>query len=328
MSLEKYSAQQFEIFFDQIFDNKIENDSIKDFLLEINSHNLPINSLFGAVNSLKKRMIKIHHHQDALDVCGTGGDKLKTLNISTAVAIILACAGIKIAKHGNRAVSSASGSADIFTHLGIAFDDNIKNIDNNLRKHNLSFLFAPFFHPALKNVAEIRKSINEPTIFNYIGPLLNPTNPQKQIIGTSRKDVMHKIAEVLLKNNPAGSFYIVHGFDGMDEITLSDNSYLLKISHQKINEMEIINPENYGINKCKIDEIIGGNPEYNSQKMLELFAGKTSKYLYIVVLNCAFALQLINKFQNINDGIIFSRNLIKSGKVAKFLIEIKNNFIS
>ena len=328
MTLEKYSAQQFENFFDQIFDNKIENDSIKDFLLEINSYNLPINSLFGAVNSLKKRMIKIPHHQDALDVCGTGGDKLKTLNISTAVAIILACAGIKIAKHGNRAVSSASGSADIFTHLGIAFDNNLKNIDNNLRQHNLSFLFAPFFHPALKNVAEIRKSINEPTIFNYIGPLLNPTNPQKQIIGTSRKDVMHKIAEVLLKNNPAGSFYIVHGFDGMDEITISDDSYLLKISHQKINEMEIINPENYGINKCKIDEIIGGNPEYNSQKMLELFAGKTSKYLDIVVLNCAFALQLINKFQNINDGIIFSRNLIKSGKVAEFLTAIKNNFIS
>jgi anthranilate phosphoribosyltransferase len=253
LTLEKYSAQQFENFFDQIFDNKIENDSIKDFLLEINSYNLPINSLFGAVNSLKKRMIKIPHHQDALDVCGTGGDKLKTLNISTAVAIILACAGIKIAKHGNRAVSSASGSADIFTHLGIAFDNNLKNIDNNLRQNNLCFLFAPFFHPALKNVAEIRKSINEPTIFNYIGPLLNPTNPQKQIIGTSRKDVMHKIAEVLLKNNPAGSFYIVHGFDGMDEITISDDSYLLKISHQKINEMEIINPENYGINKCKID---------------------------------------------------------------------------
>ena len=327
MSLEKFSAQQFENIFDQIFENKIDTNSIKDFLLEINSQNLPINSLFGAVNSLKKRMIKIPNHQDALDVCGTGGDKLKTLNISTAVAIILACAGVKIAKHGNRAVSSASGSADIFTHLGIAFDDNIKNIDNNLRQHNLSFLFAPFFHPALKNIAEIRKSINEPTIFNYIGPLLNPTNPQKQIIGTSRHDIMHKIAEVLIKNNPAGSFYIVHGFDGMDEITISDNSYLLKISHQKINEMEIVNPENYGINKCKIDEIVGGNAEYNSQKMLELFTGKTSKYLDIVVLTCAFALQLIDKFPNINDGIIFSQKLLESGKVSKFLSEIKNNFI-
>lgn len=325
MSLAKYSIQQFENIFDQIFDNKIDNDSIKDFLLEINSHNLPINSLFGAVNSLKRRMIKIPHHQDALDVCGTGGDKLKTLNISTAVAFILACGGVKIAKHGNRAVSSTSGSADIFTHLGIAFDDDLKNIDNNLRQHNLSFLFAPFFHPALKNVAEIRKSINQPTIFNYIGPLLNPANPRKQIIGTSNYDIMHKIAEVLIKNNPAGSFYIVHGFDGMDEITLSDNSYLLKISHQKINEMEIINPENYGINKCQIDEIIGGNPEYNSQKMLELFAGKTSKYLDIVVLNCAFALQLINKFHNINDGIIFSRNLIKSGKVLDFLNKVRKN---
>ena len=325
MSLEKYSAQQFENIFDQIFDNKIDNDSIKDFLLELNAQNLPINSFFGAINSLKKRMIKIPKHQDALDVCGTGGDKLKTLNISTAVAIILACAGVKIAKHGNRAVSSASGSADIFTHLGIAFDNNLKNIDNNLRQNNLCFLFAPFFHPALKNVAEIRKSINEPTIFNYIGPLLNPANPQKQIIGTSRKDVMGKIAEVLIKINPAGSFYIVHGFEGMDEITISDDSYLLKISHQKINEMEIINPENYGINKCKIDEIIGGDPEYNSQKMLELFAGKTSKYLDIVVLNCAFALQLIDKIPNINDGIIFSRKLLESGKVLEFLSKIKHN---
>ena len=325
MSLEKFSAQQFENIFDQIFENKINSESIKDFLLELNAQNLPINSFFGAINSLKKRMIKIPKHQDALDVCGTGGDKLKTLNISTAVAIILACAGVKIAKHGNRAVSSASGSADIFTHLGIAFDNNLKNIDNNLRQNNLCFLFAPFFHPALKNVAEIRKSINEPTIFNYIGPLLNPANPQKQIIGTSRKDVMGKIAEVLIKINPAGSFFIVHGFDGMDEITISDDSYLLKISHQKINEMEIINPENYGINKCKIDEIIGGDPEYNSQKMLELFAGKTSKYLDIVVLNCAFALQLIDKIPNINDGIIFSRKLLESGKVLEFLSKIKHN---
>lgn len=325
MSLEKYSAQQFENIFDQIFEKKINDNSTKNFLLELNSQNLPINSFFGAINSLKKRMIKIPQHQDALDVCGTGGDKLKTLNISTAVAFVLACSGIKIAKHGNRAVSSASGSADIFTHLGIAFDDNIKNIDNNLRDYNLSFLFAPYFHPILKNVAEIRKSINEPTIFNYIGPLLNPVNPQQQIIGTSNKNIMHKIAEVLLKNNPQGSFYVVHGFDGMDEITISDNSYLLKISQQKIHEIEIINPENYGIQKCSIDAIIGGNAEYNSQKMLELFAGKTSKYLDIVALNCAFALQLINKFENINDGIIFSQELLKSGKVLEFLNKITKN---
>jgi anthranilate phosphoribosyltransferase len=325
LSLEKYSAQQFENIFDQIFEKKINDNSTKNFLLELNSQNLPINSFFGAINSLKKRMIKIPHHQDALDVCGTGGDKLKTLNISTAVAFVLASSGIKIAKHGNRAVSSASGSADIFTHLGIAFDDNIKNIDNNLHNYNLSFLFAPYFHPILKNVAEIRKSINEPTIFNYIGPLLNPVNPQQQIIGTSNKNILHKIAEVLLKNNPQGSFYVVHGFDGMDEITISDNSYLLKISQQKIHEIEIIDPENYGIQKCSIDAIIGGNAEYNSQKMLELFAGKTSKYLDIVALNCAFALQLINKFENISDGIIFSQELLESGKVLDFLNKITKN---
>jgi len=315
LSIATYNSHQFENIFDQIFDDKIDDDSIKDFLLEINHHHIPTNAISGAVRALKKRMIKVPHHHDALDVCGTGGDKLNTLNISTAVAIALASAGIKIAKHGNRAVSSKSGSADIFSHLRINFSDNITNIDRYLRDFNLSFLFAPYFHPSLKRLANIRKSINEPTIFNYIGPLLNPTEPNYQMIGVSKFEMMPKLAEVLLKINPNIKAYLICGFDGMDEITISDNSYLLEINHGKILPISIIDPTNYGIEKCALSEIIGGDPEYNATKMLELFSGVTSRYLDIVALNCAFALKLVGRFEDIDPAIIFAKNIIQNSSL-------------
>ena len=318
MPIEKYTAHQFENFFDQIFDDKIDDNSVKNFLLDINSFNIPTNSIIGAISSLKKRMIAIPNHEDALDVCGTGGDKLNTLNISTAVAIILAYMNIKVAKHGNRAISSKSGSADIFSQLNIKFDDDLTQINKNLCAKKLCFLFAPNFHPALKKVVNIRKSIAEPTIFNYIGPLLNPVNPRKQIIGLSRIDIMPKIAEVVAKLKPNAKIYLVHGFDGMDEISLSQNSYLVEVDNSFIKETAIIDPTNYGLTKRPLEDIIGKDPEYNAHKMLELFAGKLSSYQEIVSLNCAFALTLVGRFDKIIDGINYTDEVLKSGKIYDF----------
>lgn len=319
MPSKTYSAQQFETYFDQIFDNKIDDNSVKNFLLEINENNIPTNSIIGAILSLRKRMISIPNHQDAIDVCGTGGDKLNTLNISTAVAIILASIDIKIAKHGNRSVSSKSGSADIFAELGINFLSDLEQINYRLNHDSLCFLYAPNFHPALKNIAEIRKSINEPTIFNYIGPLLNPVDPHKQIIGTSRFDTLAKMAEAISKLKPNNHIYLVHGQDGMDEISLSGKSYLLEICNSEIKEMTIIDPQDYGIIKKPLDEIIGGNPQYNAQRMLELFEGQESSYQEIVALNCAFALKLCQKFDDISHGINHIKQILKSGKVNDFV---------
>lgn len=320
MLVQSFTADQFEIFFDQIFDDKIDDNSVKNFLLDLNQNNIPLNSMIGAVRALKKRSLKINCNQDVLDVCGTGGDKLNTLNISTAVAFTLASMGVKILKHGNKAVSSNSGSADIYSRLNIDFYEDEQLILNDLNQKNLSFLYAPFFHPALKKLAKIRQEINQPTIFNYLGPLLNPANPKSQVIGIAKYAMMEKYSQVIAKINPSANIYLVHGFDGMDEITTTDKSYLLKIISGALQPISIVNPDEFGITRVTIDDLIGGDSDFNSKKMLDLFASAQNlPYLEIVALNSAFALQLINKILDIKEAVKYSKNHIVSGKVMEYL---------
>jgi len=314
------NLEYYEDIFNKIIDLKISENEIKDFLLELNEKNLPQNAFIGASKVLKAKMKSIDLPFPVIDVCGTGGDKLNTLNISTAVCFVLAGAGVKVAKHGNKAVSSNSGSADIFSELGIEFDDNEEKIKSNLEKNNLSFLFAPYFHAALKNIAGIRKSLGQPTIFNFLGPILNPTNTDTQLIGVSRKDVMPKMLETIKFFNPNAKIYMVHGFDGMDEATITNNSYLLKLENGEISQEEIINPENYGLKKVKLDEIAGQDPKYNAVKLLELLDGKKSPYQDIVCLNASLALKLTNKASSIEEGIKLAQEVIDK-KLAKNILQ-------
>ncbi len=325
MPIKNLSSLQFEEIFDQIFDEKINQSSIKDFLLDLNHYDLPLNSLIGAVNSLKKRMKKIQAPDNAIDVCGTGGDKLNTLNISTAVAFVLAGAGITVAKHGNKAVSSKSGSADIFQQLKIEIGSDKETIEKQLNENKLCFLYAPLFHSSLRHVSEIRKSINQPTIFNFLGPLLNPANTKIQLIGTSKKNTMTKIIDVIATLRKDNKCYVIHGFDGMDEITLTDNSYLLRFEYGKSIPQEIINPEDYGFRKINIKEIQGSNPEENAQKLLLLLNKEKSAYRDIVVLNSAFAIKLANKVENIDVAIEIAQESIDSGKAMKILTKMQKN---
>lgn len=325
MPIKNLSSLQFEEIFDQIFDEKINQSSIKDFLLDLNHYDLPLNSLIGAVNSLKKRMKKIQAPDNAIDVCGTGGDKLNTLNISTAVAFVLAGAGITVAKHGNKAVSSKSGSADIFQQLKIEIGSDKETIEKQLNENKLCFLYAPLFHSSLRHVSEIRKSINQPTIFNFLGPLLNPANTKIQLIGTSKKNTMTKIIDVIATLRKDNKCYVIHGFDGMDEITLTDNSYLLRFEYGKSIPQEIINPEDYGFRKINIKEIQGSNPEENAQKLLLLLNKEKSAYRDIVVLNSAFAIKLANKAENIDFAIKIAQESIDSGKAMKILTKMQKN---
>lgn len=325
MPIKNLSSLQFEEIFDQIFDEKINQSSIKDFLLDLNHYDLPLNSLIGAVNSLKKRMKKIQAPDNAIDVCGTGGDKLNTLNISTAVAFVLAGAGITVAKHGNKAVSSKSGSADIFQQLKIEIGSDKETIEKQLNENKLCFLYAPLFHSSLRHVSEIRKSINQPTIFNFLGPLLNPANTKIQLIGTSKKNTMTKIIDVIATLRKDNKCYVIHGFDGMDEITLTDNSYLLRFEYGKSIPQEIINPEDYGFRKINIKEIQGSNPEENAQKLLLLLNKEKSAYRDIVVLNSAFAIKLANKAENIDFAIEIAQESIDSGKAMKILTKMQKN---
>jgi anthranilate phosphoribosyltransferase len=314
------TSKNYEEIFDQIIDLKIDDSEIKKFLLDLNEKNLPENAFIGAVSALRKRMKKISAPQNAIDVCGTGGDKLNTLNISTAVCFVVAAAGVPVAKHGNKAISSNSGSADIFFELGIKISSEIPEIEKNLRERNLCFLFAPFFHEALKNVSEIRKSLAIPTIFNFLGPLLNPANTSFQLIGTAKKDVMKKM---LAAQQNAKKIYIVHGFDGMDEISLCTDSYLLRLENGKIFDEEIINPQKFGFKKIELEALKGKDPKHNAQKLIALLEGEKSAYRDIVILNSAFALKLANKVETIEEGIELAKSMLEDGKAAKILEDLR-----
>ncbi len=326
-SLINYSVEQFQNYFDEIFDDKIAKKDIKDFLLNLNHANLPQSAFIGAVNSLKKRMLPISAPKGAIDVCGTGGDKLNTLNISTAVSFVVAACGICVAKHGNKAISSKSGSADIFQELGIKITDDKKQIEDSLKKNNLCFLFAPLFHSSLKKVGEARKELGVATIFNFLGPLLNPANTKYQIIGTSNKESMTKLANVIAQNQrnlkEDSRVYIIHGFDGMDEITLTDNSYLIRCENGKIFDEEIINPEEFGFKKVKIEDLQGKDPKYNAKKLVDLLNGEKSPYRDIVILNSSYALLACKKASNIIEAIKLSEEAIDSAKSIAILSSLQ-----
>lgn len=326
MNLKNLEHVQFEEIFRDIIDGKINKDDAKKILLEINEIGFKTPMFLGAMSVLKKRMKKIYAPKDAIDVCGTGGDGLETFNISTTVCFVVAACGVTVAKHGNKAISSKSGSADIFSALNIPILSDAKSIEENLREKKLCFLFAPFFHEALKHLAEIRKEIaqefNVPTIFNFLGPVLNPTNTQRQLIGVSRYDVMMPMLEAL-KINGSKRVYIVHGKDKMDEITLCDDSFLLRLEDGKIYDEEIINPQNFGFRKVAIQDLQGFDANYNAQKLLALLQGEKSAYLEIVILNSAYALKLAGKVDNIEGGILMARKAIDDGIAMQVLQSLR-----
>lgn len=328
MQLKNLDHQSFSTIFANILDAKIPHDDAKDVLLELNEIGFTKNMFLGAMQALKSRMTEVKAPKNAIDICGTGGDGLDTLNISTAVCFVVAACGVVVAKHGNKAVSSKSGSADIFDELGIEIAQDPQKIAQNLKKNGLAFIFAPFFHQSLKQIAKIRQEIaveyGQATIFNYLGPLLNPANVRRQFIGTSRFDTMLPMLEAL-KEAGSARVHIVHGFDKMDEITLCDDSYLLKLEGGKISEQEIIRPEKFGLKKCKIADLKGQDPAYNAQKLRSLLDGEKSAYRDIVVLNAAFILKLANTASKIPDNIIAAQDALDKGHAEELLIKLQKN---
>jgi anthranilate phosphoribosyltransferase len=307
--------------FSLIADGSVSKEEIKKFLLKINQNKINSQLIFGAVKAFAERMVRLKAPENTIDVCGTGGDGLNSLNISTAVCFAVAACGISVAKHGNRAVSSKSGSADIFLELGIDISQSIQQTEESLFKNNLAFIFAPLYHSSFKNVAEVRKELGVKTIFNYLGPLLNPAQTKYQLIGCSNQEIAQSLIEVtnLYQKEKC---YVVTGKDGMDEISLSADSVILKMDQGKIYQEEIFNPENYGFKKVSIDAIKGGSPKYNAQKLVELLKGEESAYKDIVVLNSALAITLIKNIE-FKDAIYLANEAIVSGKAYDILKKLQ-----
>ena len=307
--------------FEEIIDLAIDKQEIIDFLRQLAKKGEKIEEIYELVMLLRERAIKIDSVDDAIDVCGTGGDGKNTYNISTAVAFVLASLDIPVVKHGNGAVSSKSGSSDVLQELGINIILEKEKVEKALADLKISFLFAPNYHPALKKIAPIRKEMGIRTIFNLVGPLLNPANPKKQFIGVYSRELLPLYAEICKKIGYEHAI-IVSSFDGMDEISISDKSEIYEVKKGVITNV-ILDPKDYGFKKYKLSEISGGDAKFNADAMLSLFKGKKNAYYDIVLLNSAMASALGKNFISIEDSLIKIEYNLQNKIVLNKLEELK-----
>ncbi|WP_294404679.1 anthranilate phosphoribosyltransferase [uncultured Clostridium sp.] len=298
----------------QIMKGEATSCQIGGFLMGLRVNGETPEQILGAVKALRDNFtpVKIKNPQHLIDTCGTGGDGGKTFNISTAVAIVAASGGAKVAKHGNRAVSSKSGSADVLTELNIKTDYSKEESAKVIQEKGMAFLFAPQYNGAMKNVAKERKELGTRTLFNMIGPLSNPAPLTGQLMGIYDGKLLES-AGMVLKNLGLNRALIVHGDDGLDEITTTTTTSVCELKDGSL-KMYKINPAEYGIKLADAEDIKGGTPKENAEIIKEVLKGKMGPQRDIVVLNSAAALYAAEIVDSLDEGINKAKELIDSKK--------------
>ena len=304
--------------FNYILEGKASEKQIEKFLLGLRERGEKIEEITAATRVMREKSSKVSAPDNAIDTCGTGGSGSGKYNISTAASLVAAGAGAVIAKHGNRALSSKSGSSQVLEELGVKLDIDPKKITECIEKSNIGFMFAPNHHPAMKYVGPVRQRLKVRTIFNILGPLSNPANVKKQLIGVFDKKWLEPMAETL-RSLGSQRALLVNGSDGLDELTTTGVSYVAELNDHNIKTYEI-NPEKLGLKLSKFDDLIGGDPKQNAKKIINLLEGEKGPYRDIVLLNSAAALYVDGKVKNLKDGISMSENSIDNGN-AKIALD-------
>ncbi|MCM8532192.1 MAG: anthranilate phosphoribosyltransferase [Lentisphaeraceae bacterium] len=261
----------------------------------------------------------------AIDIVGTGGDGIGTYNISTAAVFVTAGAGVTVAKHGNRALSSKSGSADVLSSLGINTACSVDTMEKALREIGVSFMFAPMLHPAMKHAIGPRREMGIRTIFNLLGPMTNPASARRGLIGVFNKDYTRVLAEAAAQLGEEHMFF-AHGLDGLDELSVTTSSYVCEVKNGTLTETEL-HPEDYGLGLWKLDELLGGQPDENAEALRKVLSGEKNAYRDAVIFNAAAGLYTSGKFENLEKSVEAAKQSIDSGqaliKLDK-LVEITN----
>lgn len=306
----------------QIMRGEATSSQIGGFLIGLRVNGETPEQILGAVKALRDNFtrVKIENPEHLIDTCGTGGDGGKTFNISTAVAIIAASGGAHVAKHGNRAVSSKSGSADVLVELKIKTDYTTEESAKAIMEKGMAFLFAPQYNGAMKNVAKERKELGTRTLFNMIGPLSNPAPLTGQLMGIYDGALLESAGKVLL-NLGLNRAMIVHGDDGLDEITTTTTTSVCELNNGEL-KLYKISPEDFGFNKSNIEDIKGGTPKENAETIIEILKGAQGPKRDIVVLNSAAALYSAEIVDSIEDGVKMAEELIDSNKAYKKYLEL------
>ncbi len=307
--------------FEILMEGKANDQEIFDFLTLLSEKGETSNEIAGGVYILREKSKKVNVN-NCIDTCGTGGDGMNTLNISTASALLLASMGVKVAKHGNKAVSSKCGSGDVLEALNIKIDLEPNDIQDQIKKNNFGFMFAPNYHSAMRFVGPTRKKIGKRTIFNMIGPLSSPALVKKQVVGVFDKKLLKIFANAL--NNLEIEFaWIVNSKDGLDEISPYAQTNITQLKDKRISEI-IIDPKKLNVNADKFENLIGDDAKFNAEKMLNIFKGEDNDFSKAVCLNASAGLIVNETHQDFADAYNHARDHILSGKTIKHLDKIQN----
>jgi anthranilate phosphoribosyltransferase len=311
--------------FDDIFENRLPQEEVRDFLIKLYEDGETAEQIAAAADAMRDHLIPLpipyKLKDELIDNCGTGGDKSNSFNISTTVSLLLVACGSKVAKHGNRSITSKSGSADMLEELGINLNLSIEDQVKMLEVTGFTFMFAQNHHPSMKNIMPIRKSIPHRTIFNILGPLSNPATVSKQLIGVFSDEYIHRMITALSLLD-AKRAMVVSSKDGMDEISISDVTYATTLIEQRTSDF-IIDPREYGLDIYPKEDILGGNAKENAQITRDILEGKVvGAKLDIVLINAGAALFVDNRAKDIKEGIEIAREAITSGKAKEKLEQI------
>jgi anthranilate phosphoribosyltransferase len=298
--------------FDRMMSGDATPSQMGGLLMALRVRGETVDEITGAVTIMRAKMLGVKAPPDAVDVVGTGGDASGSYNISTCAAFVLAGADVPVAKHGNRALSSKSGAADVLQALGVNIDLNAEQVGACIRDAGIGFMFAPAHHPAMKNVGPTRVELGTRTIFNLLGPLSNPASVKRQMIGTFSRQWVEPMAQVL-KNLGSESIWVVHGSDGLDEITTTGPTSVAELKDGQIRTFEI-SPEDAGLPRAKPDALRGGDAEHNAKALLDVLKGKPGPFRDVAIVNAAAALVVAGKAKDLKQGAALATKSIESGE--------------
>lgn len=311
------TAQEAEDAFAVIMSGEATSAQIAGLLMALRVRGETVNEITGAVRAMRAKMLPVTAPAGAIDVVGTGGDGSGTFNISTGAALVVAGCGVPVAKHGNRALSSKSGAADVLTTLGVNLDAELPLVERAIAEAGIGFLMAPRHHAAMKHVMPARVEMGVRTIFNILGPLSNPAGVTRQFTGVFARQWVEPLAQVL-KNLGSEACWVVHGEDGLDELTTTGPSFVAQLKDGAITTFTVT-PADAGLPTARPEDLKGGSPEINAQAIRDLVAGKKGPYRDIVLLNAAASLVVAGKVDDLMSGVAKAAQAINGGAAAQAL---------
>ncbi len=314
------TRKQAEDAFGILFDGEATPSQIGGLLMALRTRGETVDEYAAAAKVMRDKCNAVKAPEGAMDIVGTGGDGMGTLNISTATAFVVAGAGVTVAKHGNRNLSSKSGAADALGEMGINVMVGAKVVEKALKNVGIAFMMAPMHHPAIAHVMPTRAELGTRTIFNILGPLTNPAGVKRQLTGAFSRDLIRPMAETLAALG-SDKAWLVHGSDGTDELSIAGVSWVAALEDGKVTEFEI-NPEDAGLPVHPFEEILGGTPAENAVAFRALLDGEKSAYRDAVLLNAAAALMVADKVSTLKDGVAMAAQSIDSGAAKKKIVEL------